>query len=78
VQRPYEKSLAAHRRLVNSNSGTIEIGTTIGALMEAGQGADHTAGNLPVFDCKDKTTEELVTASLGIQTACAAADSLWL
>ena len=48
------------------------------SMMVSAQGADHTAGNLPVFDCKDKTTEELVEASLGIQTVCAAADSLGL
>jgi aldehyde:ferredoxin oxidoreductase len=48
------------------------------SMMVTAQGADHTAGNLPVFDCKDKTTDELVAASLGIQTACAAADSLGL
>ncbi|MFH1604774.1 MAG: aldehyde ferredoxin oxidoreductase C-terminal domain-containing protein [Pseudomonadota bacterium] len=48
------------------------------SMMVTAQGADHTAGNLPVFDCKDKTTEELVEASLGIQAACAAADSLGL
>jgi aldehyde:ferredoxin oxidoreductase len=48
------------------------------SMMVTAQGADHTTGNLPVFDCKGKTTEELVVASLGIQTACAAADSLGL
>jgi aldehyde:ferredoxin oxidoreductase len=48
------------------------------SMMVSAQGADHTAGNLPAFDCKDKTTEELVEASLGIQTVCAAADSLGL
>ena len=48
------------------------------SMMVTAQGADHTAGNLPVFDCKGKTTDELVAASLGIQTACAAADSLGL
>ncbi len=48
------------------------------SMMVSAQGADHTAGNLPVFDCKDKTTEEIVEASLGIQTVCAAADSLGL
>ncbi len=46
------------------------------SMMVTAQGADHTAGNLPVFDCKDKTTDELVAASLGIQATCAAADSL--
>jgi aldehyde:ferredoxin oxidoreductase len=48
------------------------------SMMITAQGADHTTGNLPVFDCKDKTTEELVAASLGAQTACATADSLGL
>ncbi len=48
------------------------------SMMITAQGADHTTGNLPVFNCKDKTTGELVEASLGIQTACAAADSLGL
>ena len=48
------------------------------SMMVSAQGADHTTGNLPVFDCKDKTTRELVAASLEIQTACAAADSLGL
>ena len=48
------------------------------SMMISAQGADHTAGNLPVYDCKGKTTAELVEASLGIQTVCAAADSLGL
>jgi aldehyde:ferredoxin oxidoreductase len=48
------------------------------SMMVTAQGADHTAGNLPVFKCQDKTTDQLVEASLGIQVACAAADSLGL
>jgi len=48
------------------------------SMMLTAQGADHTAGNLPAFKAKDKTTAELVDASLEIQTACAAADSLGL
>ena len=48
------------------------------SMMITAQGADHTAGNLPVFNCKDKTTAQLVEASLGIQASCAAADSLGL
>src|SRR3989304_3402612 len=48
------------------------------SMMITAQGADHTAGNLPVFNCKDKTTAQLVEASLGIQTACAAVDSIGL
>jgi len=48
------------------------------SMMVTAQGADHTTGNLPAFDCKDKTTEELVEASLEVQTLTAAADSLGL
>jgi aldehyde:ferredoxin oxidoreductase len=48
------------------------------SMMITAQGADHTTGNLPVFNCKDKTTKEITEASLGIQIACAAADSLGL
>ncbi|MBI4189671.1 MAG: aldehyde ferredoxin oxidoreductase [Betaproteobacteria bacterium] len=48
------------------------------SMMVTAQGADHTTGNLPAFDCKGKTTGELVAASLEIQTACAAVDSLGL
>lgn len=48
------------------------------SMMLTAQGADHTAGNLPAFDCKGKTTEELVAVSLGAQVAAAAADSLGL
>ena len=48
------------------------------SMMVTAQGADHTAGNIPAFQCDDKTTEELVEASLEIQTVCAAADSLGL
>ena len=48
------------------------------SMMVTAQGADHTAGNLPTYKCTDKTTEELVAASLESQTACAAADSLGL
>ena len=48
------------------------------SMMVTAQGADHTSGNLPAFDCKDKTTAELVAASLEIQSLTAAADSLGL
>ena len=55
-----------------------EIEVTGISMMVTAQGADHTAGNIPTFQCKDKTTEELVAASLDIQEDCAAADSLGL
>src|SRR6185369_11751396 len=48
------------------------------SMMLTAQGADHTAGNLPAYGCKDKTTAELVAVSLGAQVAAAAADSLGL
>ena len=48
------------------------------SMMVTAQGADHTAGNIPAFECDGKTTEELTEASLEIQTICAAADSLGL
>ena len=48
------------------------------SMMLTAQGADHTAGNLPTFQCDNKSTEELVEASLDIQAACAAVDSLGL
>ena len=48
------------------------------SMMVTAQGADHTTGNLPAYDCKDKTTDELVAASLDSQILCAAADSLGL
>jgi len=46
------------------------------SMMITAQGADHTAGNLPQYDCKGKDAEELVAASLDIQIMCASADSL--
>jgi len=54
----------------------IEV-TGISMMMTA-QGADHTTGNLPQYDCKDKDARELVAASIDIQILCATADSLGL
>jgi len=48
------------------------------SMMLTAQGADHTSGNLPAFDCKGKTTAELVAASLDIQILSATVDSLGL
>ncbi|HUT48263.1 MAG TPA: aldehyde ferredoxin oxidoreductase C-terminal domain-containing protein [Alphaproteobacteria bacterium] len=48
------------------------------SMMVTAQGADHTAGNLPAYKSKDKSTDELAVASLDIQELCAAADSLGL
>jgi aldehyde:ferredoxin oxidoreductase len=47
-------------------------------MMLTAQGADHTAGNVPMMDCKGKQLSELVAASLQSQVSTAAADSLGL
>lgn len=47
-------------------------------MMMTAQGADHTAGNMPQYDCKDKDANELVGASIDAQIMCASADSLGL
>jgi len=52
----------------------IEV-TAISMMMSA-QGADHTVGNLPVYECADKDTEHLTGISMEMQTNTAAADSL--
>lgn len=47
-------------------------------MMMTAQGADHTAGNLPSYDSKGKSAQELVAVSLDMQVMCAAVDSLGL
>ena len=48
------------------------------SMMTTAQGADHTAGNAPAFQCDGKTVEELVAASLAAQINSAVADSFGL
>ena len=48
------------------------------SMMVTAQGADHTSGHAPAYDCKGKTTEELTAVSLDVQTAVGAVDSLGL
>lgn len=48
------------------------------SMMVTAQGADHTTGNVPYMDCKGKTAEELVTASMQAQVETAAIDSIGL
>ena len=48
------------------------------SMMLTAQGADHTTGNMPVYDCNNKTTDELVAVSLESQISNAVADSLGL
>ena len=48
------------------------------SMMLTAQGADHTTGNVPLMDCRDKTVADLVAASLQSQVNSAAADSLGL
>ena len=48
------------------------------SMMLTAQGADHTTGNLPAFECADKTVAELVKESFNMQVFSAIADSLGL
>lgn len=48
------------------------------SMMTTAQGADHTTGNAPSFECAGKDLDELMAASLEMQVLCAAADSLGL
>ena len=48
------------------------------SMMLSAQGADHTVGNVPAYDCKDKDAKELVAVSLESQILVAATDSLGL
>lgn len=48
------------------------------SMMVTAQGADHTTGNAPKYDCHGKPLEELVAVSMDTQVMCAAADSLGL
>ncbi len=48
------------------------------SMMLTAQGGDHTVGNVPTYECKGKTTAELVAVSLAAQINSAAADSLGL
>jgi aldehyde:ferredoxin oxidoreductase len=45
-------------------------------MMVTAQGADHTAGNVPRMKTIDKTTDEIVDASMEAQVLMAAADSI--
>ena len=48
------------------------------SMMLTAQGGDHTVGNVPTYECKGKTTAELVAVSLAAQINAAVADSLGL
>jgi len=48
------------------------------SMMVTAQGADHTTGNIPAYECEGKSLEELTAASFEIQVNCAIADSLGL
>ena len=48
------------------------------SMMVTAQGADHTTGNLPTFECTGKTVADLVEASYDIQIFSAIADSTGL
>ena len=48
------------------------------SMMVTAQGADHTTGNAPKYECSGKGVDELVDISMDMQTLCATADSLGL
>ncbi len=48
------------------------------SMMVTAQGADHTAGNLPAYDCEGKSILDLAQQSYLMQVNCAIADSLGL
>ena len=48
------------------------------SMMTSAQGADHTAGNVPRFQSRDKDVQPLLEASFDAQVLSAAADSLGL
>ena len=48
------------------------------SMMVTAQGADHTAGHAPTYDCNGKSTKELTTASVDTQILVAGVDSLGL
>jgi len=54
------------------------IEVTAISMMVTAQGADHTVGNLPAYECADKTVEELAEQSFEMQVHSAVADSFGL
>ena len=48
------------------------------SMMTTAQGADHTTGNLPAYEGRENTTDELLDMSMDAQVNCAAGDSLGL
>ena len=48
------------------------------SMMVTAQGADHTTGNLPAYDCNGKTVMELAEQSFAVQVNSAIADSMGL
>jgi aldehyde:ferredoxin oxidoreductase len=48
------------------------------SMMLTAQGADHTTGNSPGYDCVGKDLKELVNVSMGLQVEVAASDSVGL
>jgi aldehyde:ferredoxin oxidoreductase len=63
-----QQAISAYDPRVNEVTGVT--------MMMTAQGADHTAGNLPFWVCKNKTSDEIVAASMVAQVAAAAADSI--
>ena len=73
---PWLDEEAEGRLLQRYDPRVIEV-TGI-SMMVTAQGADHTTGNAPKYDCTGKSLDDLVKVSLDTQILCAAQDSLGL
>ena len=65
------------KQAISAYDPRVIEGTGI-TMMATAQGADHTAGNLARLKSRDMSLEQLLEASLKVQTQCATSDSIGL
>jgi len=65
------------KQAISAYDPRVIEGTGI-TMMATAQGADHTAGNLARLKSRDMSLDELLDASLKVQTQCATSDSIGL
>ncbi|MEZ4865807.1 MAG: aldehyde ferredoxin oxidoreductase C-terminal domain-containing protein [Caldilineaceae bacterium] len=65
------------KQAISAYDPRVIEGTGI-TMMVTAQGADHTAGNLARLKSRDMSADQLLEASLKVQTQCAASDSTGL
>lgn len=65
------------KQAISAYDPRVIEGTGI-TMMATAQGADHTAGNLARLKSREMTLEQLLEASLKVQTQCATSDSIGL